>query len=349
MENDLLNRAINLCITKGIPFVAYQLPNTHNISFFANPSKLTDNQCKSDEVFRIGFFNKTINNVEIHNEIGYKELLSNIDNFAQSKSFITPHKSSTDYNSYCSQVTTLTDSLAKTQGKVVLSKVVCGTHNITDFSDVANKYFSAYNNSFRYIYYTAETGCWIGASPEVLLKYSDKSHTLETMSLAGTRLVTNESQEWDNKNIEEHNYVTKFICDTLTELGLQHDVSPLENLQFGTIEHLCNHIIIHVHNSINNMMIVNALSPTPALSGYPVDEAISCINSLENHSRHCYGGHITLETPTQFLSHVNLRCAHFDAQNFCIYSGGGITKDSNPSDEWIETENKIKILKQIFS
>lgn len=349
MENDLLNRAINLCITKGLPFVAYQLPGSNSISFFSNPSKLTDNQYKGESVFRIGFFDKAINNVEIHNEVGCEELLTNMDIFQQSKPFITPHKSSTDYDSYCSQVISITNSLAREKGKVVLSKVVCGKHNIIDFYEVINRYFSAYPNTFRYVYYTIETGCWIGASPEVLLKNSDKSDTLETMSLAGTRLVADKSQKWDNKNIEEHNYVTKYICDTLTGLGLYHEIYPLENLAFGKIEHLCNRITIYKNESVNKMAIVKELSPTPALSGYPVDDAISCINSLEKHSRHCYGGHITLESPTQFLSHVNLRCAHFDTQNFCIYSGGGITKDSNPKDEWIETENKINLLKQIFS
>jgi isochorismate synthase len=43
-----------------------------------------------------------------------------------------------------------------------------------------------------------------------------------------------------------------------------------------------------------------------------------------------------------------LRCCEIENQKTTIYVGCGITKDSQPDKEFIETENKAKTIKNIL-
>ena len=45
---------------------------------------------------------------------------------------------------------------------------------------------------------------------------------------------------------------------------------------------------------------------------------------------------------------VNLRCARFSAKEVQIFVGGGITSQSNPNDEFMETEIKSQTLLSVI-
>ncbi|HHH40935.1 MAG TPA: hypothetical protein ENK56_02890 [Chloroflexi bacterium] len=45
---------------------------------------------------------------------------------------------------------------------------------------------------------------------------------------------------------------------------------------------------------------------------------------------------------------VNLRCMQIKDNTINIYVGGGITKDSNPEKEFLETVAKAKVMKRIL-
>jgi len=45
---------------------------------------------------------------------------------------------------------------------------------------------------------------------------------------------------------------------------------------------------------------------------------------------------------------VNLRCMKLKDGNARIFMGGGITKDSNAADEWVETVNKAQTMKAVL-
>ena len=81
------------------------------------------------------------------------------------------------------------------------------------------------------------------------------------MALAGT--LRDNTSEWDEKNIEEHDYVTRFILDVFASLGIEAAVSGAEDVRFGSIRHLCHRITAHYSGPI--IPLLNALSPTPAL------------------------------------------------------------------------------------
>ena len=350
--NKLIEQVINQCINSHIPFIAYQEEYSDKISFFSNPSHPKSGVHK-DVYFSIVEFNTTFKERQCiyfeYDVNGTLDLLKN--NYISDKTIYvsTPEQNSTNYNVYINQVQSIINHLKLEDGKIVLSKIYCDKHNITNYYLLVKKYFSAYPNTFRYIYYTPQTGFWIGATPEILLKYNTQTKELKTMSLAGTRLRRENGITWDQKNLEEHEFVTQYISKILLLYNLNTSISPLENVHFGNnIEHLCNKIsAINVPSNIIES-ILDELSPTPALAGFPKQAAINKINSIEQHKRRCYGGYIAIHNNEDISAYVNIRCAQFDKKTYCIYSGGGITKDSNPIEEWKETENKISTLKRVF-
>lgn len=345
--NNSIYEAINICLQKNIPFVSYIMPNDTKINFFSNPTE----SYSSDTKFYVNFFaDKSNDLIKISNEFDANETIKYLkDSEPLLKPFIEPHSKSTTFESYSIQISKIISLLNNIDGKIVLSRSICDNSIDFNWGKIALKYFQEFPSTFRYIYYTRQTGCWIGASPEIIFKHNKNEDIFETMSLAGTRKISSYNNEtWDNKNKEEHDYVTRYIVNILSGLGLKPFIHQAENINFGKIEHLCNRITSTLNNK-KPIDVIATLSPTPALAGYPIDFAIENITILEEHPRYCYGGYVAIEDSTCFDAYVNLRCVHFNNKKYCIYSGGGITIDSNATDEWDETESKAYVLKQILT
>lgn len=226
--------------------------------------------------------------------------------------------------------------------KTVVSRVIkCRSGE--SVSTVALRYFDQFPETFRYIWNHPSTGLWIGATPELLLDYRDRQ-CLKTMALAGTRLM-GESGPWDRKNRLEHDAVTRFIVDTLTPCCKEVVVGAECELPFGKICHLCTPVAgIGLKPDIEIDRLIDTLSPTPAVSGYPRRDATTMISAVECHDRRYYGGYIQFKG----RAWVNLRCAMVSVEahetEYTVISGGGVTAQSNAEDEWHETELKSRPL-----
>lgn len=343
--NNTIYQAINLCINKNIPFIAYLLPQGTNIVFFSNPTNKVNH---TEQIFINTFANEQSDPIIINKELNAVDTIKHYSNSSLfPEAYIKPWSTNTDFDSYSKQISEITSRLKLEHGKTVLSRVSCGLSNDINWGSVFFRYIEQFPLTFRYIYFTQQTGCWIGASPEILIDYKSGEREFSTMALAGTRSILKSSLQWDTKNIEEHDFVTDYIYNTLSSLGLNVKIHPVENLRFGDIEHLC-HRITSTFDKLSFLEILSKLSPTPALAGYPIRAALEDIEQYEKHPRYCYGGYIALKNELGFKAYVNFRGAHFDKETYCIYSGGGITSESDVHSEWNEAESKISKLKQIL-
>ena len=70
--NDTIHQAINICIKKNIPFVAYILPNQSNWDFFSNPS--TNINCNTKFIINT-FEQHFANPLEINAELNAIETI----------------------------------------------------------------------------------------------------------------------------------------------------------------------------------------------------------------------------------------------------------------------------------
>ncbi|MCM1377250.1 MAG: chorismate-binding protein [Clostridium sp.] len=199
-------------------------------------------------------------------------------------------------------------------------------------------------DNFVFLFYTPQTGLWMGASPELLLSYN--SEGIRTMSLAGTR-EAGSNEEWDLKNTLEQKTVTDFITKEIAKNGYIPEILPTYTKKTGTVEHLCTPIrgIIQTQKAkATPLRIANRLSPTPALSGYPREEAIAFLTKKEEIDRGYYGGYCGPITETTGKLYVNLRSGCFIPGWGALYAGGGITLLSESDKEWEETERKLKAM-----
>lgn len=342
--------AIELCLGRNIPFAAYSFPGEERITFFSNPSGVA---VISDRRFSIvPWLADGSAVISINDEFDASETLKQLVNLAPFKaSGCVPWKKSTVKEVYRENIAELIEILAETSGKAVISRVEAMPLPDFDFSDwshVAMSVLNSHRDAFGFIYYTYQTGAWIGATPEKLLEVDRQSGHFLTMALAGTRKFSLTPSPWDHKNLQEHRYVADYILDRLSSLGLHVFKAPVVTLRAGGVEHLMT-AIRGDSMRIDANIIVHALNPTPAIAGWPLDQALGQIAVFEDHPRYCYGGYVTVEDDQSFRSYVNLRSMHICEKSCCLYGGGGITALSDPLGEWEETAMKIATMRGFIS
>lgn len=185
---------------------------------------------------------------------------------------------------------------------------------------------------------------WIGATPELLLK--EENNKVKTVALAGTKMDVNTS--WTNKEFEEQKIVRDFISQQLDNQNLDYKISPLETIQSGALFHLQNEFAIEMRDESDFSKIINAIHPTPAISGLPQRESIEAIESIENEPRKLYCGTIGFNTRRNHDYYVNLRCIEVFKNEVVAYAGGGLTNDSIEENEWRECQEKANSILQFI-
>ncbi|MDE7444005.1 MAG: chorismate-binding protein, partial [Muribaculaceae bacterium] len=254
----------------------------------------------------------------------------------------------TAFSEYAKGFNHIVDSLKTAGGKTVLSRVIrLEAERGVDWTRIIDNLFDRADiNTFRFVYYTLETGVWLGASPELLLK-EDASGVVSTMALAGTRPVG--VSDWDDKNRSEHQMVVEHIVDCFKRSGLDPEVSAEQTVTHGKLQHLRHEIIARTIAPDCFDALLSALNPTPALAGWPVDESLMRIATAEKQPRYCYGGYISLMLPDgSRVAYVNLRSCYVSGQNFYLYCGGGLTAQSQLESEWDETTLKSTAMRSIL-
>lgn len=224
--------------------------------------------------------------------------------------------------------------------KMVLSRVISKPLEHTKPTDLFEALCDAYPNAFVYYFNDLKLGEWIGASPEVLLRRIQDHYFL--MSLAGTRPSEGVPQ-WQDKEIVEQRIVTDYLEEILSSMQLDYETHGPYNHEAGPVTHLRTDVWFESKRDITHELI-RKMHPTPAVCGIPPYLAQESIKALEKHDRELYTGVIGFMGKDQTHCYVNLRCAQIIHGMLHAYAGAGITAESDPEAEWIETENKSNTL-----
>lgn len=358
--------AVEICLAHNIPFALFALPGEEFFKFFASlPDEAGESRAFDGDECRDTFFINFFDNDEPYtagvrceyNARSVIEYVHSHPGLLFELPLIRPSVTSTRRVSYDAAFRRIIPRLKRYGGKVVLSQHQSILSH-RSLLEVADEYFGCSDNTFRYLCFTPETGIWLGATPELLLATGDNLGEVVTMSLAGTKLMSDETQ-WDEKNLEEHELVTAYIEAVLKELGMEVNVGNLCEMPFCHLKHLCNVITATGDADVHD--ILEALSPTPAVAGLPRDIALSEIDTLETHSRRCYAGYVGVRLEGKYYAYVNLRCAFVapvslsdeDSSEvsylYNLYSGGGIVASSVCNDEWDEAMAKVSLLASIIN
>ncbi len=269
----------------------------------------------------------------------------------------TPSVTNIDKNEYCRQIGNAVQTIASgALRKVVMSRAVeidlqPTFHPATLFNSLC----ASYPNAFVSLVSLPGVGTWIGATPELLLNV--KQNNLTAVALAGTRPVTSKdttwAKEWGDKEIVEQEIVSEYIRDAFAQQGINDfEEQTTESLRIGNLLHLQTRFSLanltsRAEKIVENML--NALHPTPAVCGVPKAKALAFISEHEAHNREFYAGYLgPVNLDRESHLYVNLRCMQVLRSTAILYAGGGVTIDSEPEKEWLETELKLDALRKVL-
>ncbi len=192
-----------------------------------------------------------------------------------------------------------------------------------------------------------------GATPERLVQAQD-GH-IHTMALAGSarRGSTEEEDQrigdellHSDKNQGEHAIVVDMVRDALGEHCTEVSVSPTPHLlKLKNVQHLETPISGVLLKGRCILDVMANLHPTPAVGGFPRQEALATIRETEQLDRGWYAGPVGWIDPEghgEFA--VALRSGLIEHDRAILFAGCGIVADSDPHSEYAESCLKLQAM-----
>ncbi|MCY1039492.1 isochorismate synthase [Staphylococcus nepalensis] len=233
--------------------------------------------------------------------------------------------------------------------KIVLARkrLIIFDKNI-NISYILNRAIQGEYNSYLFVL-ESQDSVFFSQTPEQLMEVSDD--VLSTKAVAGTIKRTHQEEIDkanidaflnDEKNLNEHRFVVESILN---------DIEPyVEQITFNEKPQiLTNDHLYHLYTKIKGRLtktsyigLLDNLHPTPALGGYPKDEAISYIEQYEFGTRGLYGapvGYIDMYDNCEFI--VAIRSMLIKKNQATLFAGCGIVHNSDADSEVAETAVKF--------
>ena len=194
-----------------------------------------------------------------------------------------------------------------------------------------------------------EGTAFLGASPERLFRRDGRS--IQSEAVAGTRPRGASSADDEGlrdellhsvKDRVEHTYVSKGIREALEPLCEELEIEDsVADMKLARGRHLRAKVRGTLSDGVTDAGLLEAMHPTPAVGGYPRDEAQEEIKVLEPFDRGWYAGPVGWIGAEASEFAVGLRSGLVRGQTLALYSGAGIVTGSVPEEEWAEIEQKI--------
>ncbi|MDR1710502.1 MAG: isochorismate synthase [Propionibacteriaceae bacterium] len=199
--------------------------------------------------------------------------------------------------------------------------------------------------------------CWtyhnsglVGASPELLVR---REHGLVTSRVLAGTIRRDGDEELDlklahalarsSKNLVEHELAVESVAAALESFatGMNVPERPFV-LELPNVLHLASDITAVVRPEATALRVAAALHPTAAVCGTPTALARETIAELECLDRGRYSGPVGWTDANgdgEFA--IALRCGKLDSTGVVLYAGCGIVAESDPEEEFAETEAKL--------
>jgi isochorismate synthase len=185
--------------------------------------------------------------------------------------------------------------------------------------------------------------CFLGATPELLVRLADRE--VEAVCLAGSiaRGVTEAEEERlarallaSAKDRAEHEVAA--VCDDVARAPATPWVVRSESVQ-----HLATPLTGRLAIDACVLDLVERLHPTPAVGGFPRDVALAAIREREGIDRGWYAGPVGwVNRAGEGDFAVAIRSALLADRAATLYAGAGIVADSDPEAEYAETRLKLE-------
>ncbi len=207
-----------------------------------------------------------------------------------------------------------------------------------------------YPDCYSFLIRHSDRSCFVGSTPERLASF--QGDFILTEGLAGSASRGSSASEdvvFENnlmnsaKDRHEHEIVLDAIEERLTPFSKkinqpkQPSVKKLSNVQ-----HLFTPITATIKEGVSRTEVLKNLHPTPAVGGFPREQAVKFIKQHEDFDRGWYAGPIGwINTSGNGEFAVAIRSGLFLQNEVRFFAGCGIVQDSDPKKEWDETNMKF--------
>lgn len=195
-------------------------------------------------------------------------------------------------------------------------------------------------------------------SPERFLKNSGGHLLSEPIKGTSGRSTDPEADERlrnelkNAKNEAENLMIVDLVRHDLSRVSKPGSirVSKLYDIQtFDTVHQLISRVEGEMRENTDPVDVIKACFPMASMTGAPKLEVMKKIEEFECYKRGIYSGSIGYFTPDgDFDFNVVIRTAIIQGYSLTYPSGGAITGDSDPNEEWHETLLKAKTLTSLF-
>ena len=252
---------------------------------------------------------------------------------------------------WCASVAAAVERLAAGElTKAVLAReVVVEADQPIDVVDVLRRLRAAYPSTILY----AVDGL-VGATPELLVsRFGD---VVRSHPFAGTTPRTGDPATdaraaatllASAKDRAEHQITIDMVLDTVLPFCSYVDSEPEPSIVgLANVQHLASLVEGRLSQPpASALALVAALHPTPAVCGWPTDDARALITELEGLDRGRYTGAVGwVDADGDGRFGVAIRCAEIDGRQARLFAGNGIVADSDPAVELAETRAKLQAM-----
>ncbi|SMO36100.1 isochorismate synthase [Gracilimonas mengyeensis] len=227
--------------------------------------------------------------------------------------------------------------------KVQLQESVSDTH-------ILNYLRSQYPDCYSFLVSQNGKSSFIGSTPERLASFKER-HVL-TEGLAGSISRGKTASEdavlehqllHSHKDLSEHAFVLDAIGEHLEQYSEVYEYPEKPGIKkLSNVQHLYTPVHARIKKGVSRTEVLSRLHPTPAVGGYPREEAMPYISKLEHFDRGWYAapiGWINTSGEGEFV--VAIRSGLIKEDEVRFFAGCGIVEDSDPKKEWDETNLKF--------
>ena len=191
----------------------------------------------------------------------------------------------------------------------------------------------------------------VGSSPEMLVRVENRQ--VETFPIAGTRPHLQDRKEnarltkellADPKERAEHVMLIDLARNDVGRVAKYGSVKVPELLtvqQFSHVQHIVSRVVGTLRPEFDSFDAMQAMFPAGTVSGAPKPRAMEIIEELEPVRRGPYAGalgYFSFNGNADFA--ITIRTLVARGTRCSIQAGAGIVADSDPENEWHETESK---------
>ncbi len=216
-------------------------------------------------------------------------------------------------------------------------------------------------NPSPYMFYLDFGDCQlVGSSPEIHAKLQGREAVLRP--IAGTRRRGKTPAEdaalekellADEKERAEHLMLIDLARNDVgrcADYGSVHCTDLYTIERYSHVMHIVSEVVGTLSKGQDQFDLLCKTFPAGTVSGAPKIRAMEIIEELEPHRRGPYAGTVGYFSLTGDMDTcITIRTMIVKGGTACLQAGAGIVADSDPQSEWIETCNKMEVLKRAIA